>query len=135
MMDALRDRVDTLIRSRRLPWKRQGDTVEVELWKRGRRQRVHLDLQGGHYVLWSVVVGTAYVTQSDDHWRALAYRAWRKNALKDLIAFSFDDQDRLVGRIEQPASTLDEDELELYIRTVAEECDRFEYNLTGEDWA
>ena len=71
--------------------------------------------------------------QSDPLWRKLAYRVWRKNSLKDLITFSFDTQHRLIGRIEQPASTLDENELVLYIHTVAEECDRFEYNLTGED--
>jgi hypothetical protein len=34
---------------------------------------------------------------------------------------------------EVPASTLDRDELDLYIETLAKECDRFEYALTGED--
>lgn len=132
-MNSLRDRVDKLIRKNRLQWSRDGDHVEVELWRSGRQQRVHLDLVDQRYIFSSVVVGAAYVTRNDTHWRALAYRVWRKNCLKDLITFSFDPKDRLIGRIEQPASTLDENELEFYIQTVAEECDRFEYNLTGED--
>ena len=132
-MKTLRNRVDNLIRANRLQWNRRGDIVEVELWRSGRRQRVQLDLVDGLYVFRSVVVGTAYVTRTKERWRKLAYRVWRKNSLKDLITFSFDTHDRLIGQIEQPASTLDENELEFYIQTVAEECDRFEYNLTGED--
>ena len=132
-MKILRDRVDKLIRTDCLQWSWKGNDVEVELWRSGRRQRVQLDLADGRYVFRSVVVGPAYVTRTEASWRDLAYRVWRKNSLKDLITFSFDTHDRLIGQIEQPASTLDENELEFYIQTVAEECDRFEYNLTGED--
>jgi len=35
--------------------------------------------------------------------------------------------------IAQPVATLDHQELKLYIDTVAKECDRFEYILTGSD--
>jgi hypothetical protein len=53
--------------------------------------------------------------------------------MKDLITFAFDDRDNLVGVIEQPVLTLDYEELKLYIETLARECDRFEYILTGDD--
>ena len=35
--------------------------------------------------------------------------------------------------IEVPTATLDREELQLYVETLAKECDRFEYALTGED--
>ena len=40
---------------------------------------------------------------------------------------------RLIGVIEQPAQTLDREELVLHINTLARECDRFEYKLLGKD--
>ena len=132
-MKHLLSKLDAVIRTEGLSWKRDRNTVEVELWRSGRRQRVHLKRSDDLYIFWSTVVGPSYVTKSGARWRDLAYNVWRKNALKDLVAFSFDAQDRLVGRIEQPATTLDDNELILYVETLAEECDRFEYKLTGED--
>ena len=73
------------------------------------------------------------VTRNKDHWRRIAYRTWRRNASKPLVTFAFDDDDRLIGQIEVPAATLDHEELDLYIETLARECDRFEYVLTGAD--
>lgn len=73
------------------------------------------------------------VTRDHARWRRIAYRAWRRNASKALVTFAFDDNDRLIGLIEVPTATLDHEELDLYIETVAKECDRFEYALTGED--
>jgi hypothetical protein len=35
--------------------------------------------------------------------------------------------------IRQPIDTTDDEELVLYINTLAAECDRFEYVVTGED--
>lgn len=49
------------------------------------------------------------------------------------MIFAFDDQDRLIGLIEVPAATLDHEELEVYVETLAKECDRFEYALRGWD--
>ena len=134
-MDAVLRRLDDLISQRRLPWDRADNTVTVDLWKSGRQQRVHIDRGGELYVFWSTVVGCGFVTKSDDAWRGLAYRAWRKNALKDLVTFAFDEEDRLIGLIEQPVATLNHEELQLYIEILAKECDRFEYVLTGTDEA
>jgi len=47
------------------------------------------------------------------------------------VTFAFDHNDRLVGVVEQPAATLDHEEVRVYIETLARECDRFEYTLTG----
>jgi hypothetical protein len=124
--------VDDAIKGQRLPWKRSGGSVEVELWGR-RRQRVHLERRGDRYVFWSRVVGPKIVTRTDREWRELAYRSWRKNGFKELVGFSFDRRDCLIGVIQQLAATLDREELVLYIDTLARECDRFEYKLTGGD--
>ena len=66
-------------------------------------------------------------------WRDIAYRAWRRNAMKELVTFAFDENDRLIGVIEVPAGTLQDEELRVYIETLAKECDRFEYALKGWD--
>ncbi len=132
-VERLLQRVDEAIRSEDLPWKRSHHTVEVELWRSGRRQRIQLERAGDLYVFSSTVVGSAFVTKNDTRWRDLAYTVWRKNQLKDIVTFAFDPTHRLIGRIEQPASTLDRPELIAYVDTLARECDRFEYNLIGVD--
>ena len=48
-----------------------------------------------------------------------------KNDLKEIVTFSFDRRHRLIGVIEQPADTLDLEELLLYINTLARECLNF----------
>jgi len=129
----VRERIDELIRSRKLNWERAGSSVKVQLGQSGRSQRVHIRREGDIYIFRSVVVGSEYVTRTNSVWRETARRAWRKNGLKDLITFAFDERDRLVGRIEQPVATLDHEELELYVDVLAKECDRFEYVITGKD--
>lgn len=49
------------------------------------------------------------------------------------LSFAFDRTDRLVGLIRCPAATLHPNVLLVYITTLARECDRFEYVLTGAD--
>ena len=132
-MNSLSERIDRAILSERLPWERSGALVDVELWANGRRQKVHLERRGAMYRFWSVVAGAGFVRRDDDAWRSLAYRAWRKNDLKEIVTFSFDRRDRLIGVIEQPVDTLALEELVLYINTLARECDRFEYKLMGRD--
>jgi hypothetical protein len=90
------------------------------------RQKVHMSRRGDSYLFLSPVVGRAFASRSDRDWRALAYRAWRKNDLKEIVTFSFDRHDRLIGVIEQPAKSLHREELVLYLETLARECDRFE---------
>ncbi len=129
----LLQRIDKLIKRSPVPWTRRDSYVDVELQRSKRKQSVHVGQRGDMVVFSSVVVGSRHVTQSSRYWRELAYRTWRKNAVKELITFAFDKHDRLVGLVEQPIATLDHAELQLYIEIVAKECDRFEYALTGRD--
>jgi hypothetical protein len=132
-MEALRRRIDELIERRSLPWARTGGRIEIELSAGGRRQVVYMKQIDGFYRFWSVVAPTSFVTRNVKAWRNLAYRAWRKNDAQDVIGFSFDDQDRLIGCIDQPVETVDHAEIAFYIDLLARECDRFEYRLSGED--
>lgn len=125
--------VDEAIARHGMPWRRSGAMVDVALGTSGRRQRVHLERRDDRYRFWSVVARAALVTQNTEAWRDLAYRAWRKNALKEVIGFAFDRDDRLIGVVEHPAATLDHEELVLQLEIVARECDRFEHKLTGAD--
>jgi hypothetical protein len=131
--DALIARIDKIIARRKLPWAVSGNAIEVSLAAGERRHRVMLRYNDDHYVFTAVVAGKSLVTRSEKAWRDLAYWAWRKNSRKDLVGFAFDKKDRLLGVIEQPIETLDDEELIIYIQALAEECDRFEYKLTGKD--
>ena len=132
-MKTLLSRIDDLSKRRGRRWTREGNTIRVSLHEGGRIQRVHVSRDEDRYVFRSVVLPASEVARNDDHWRRIAYRAWRRNASKALVTFAFDDEDRLVGLVEVPAATLDHEELDLYVETLAKECDRFEYALTGQD--
>jgi len=131
-MNLLIERIDNTIQKKKLPWIRSGRSVIVELCEDGRKQRIRLKRDKDIYVFYSMIHKGSLIKGKRLR-REIAYRAWRKNDMKDLITFAFDDRDNLVGVIEQPVLTLDYEELKLYIETLARECDRFEYILTGDD--
>ena len=128
-------RIDELIKRENLPWTRDGNGILVEFSDQGRRQRVQFFHRGDDYVLASPVVSAAFVNKSAMHRRDLAFRTWRRNALKAVVSLAFDKRGRLMGVIEQPAETLHDKELRFYVETLAQECDRYEYILTGSDRA
>jgi len=125
--------VRRLIKEHDLPWELHDQRITVHFGARGRRHDVRLARQGEDFVFTSRILLAAEVTKTARRWRQLAYRAWCRNAQSDVVTFGFDEQDRLVGQIVQAARTCDEDEVLLYIDTLAQECDEFEYVLTGGD--
>ncbi len=126
----LRQRLDELKRQHRLPWHREEDRLRVELQGGAREQAVSIDQLQGAYRISSVVLGRTRVGKTTAKRAEAARRAWYRNDLGDLVSFGL-DRGRLVGRIEQPIETLDDEELRLYVETVARESDRFEYALRG----
>lgn len=134
-MKTLLKRIDDLSKEPDRRWEREGETLRVSLYKGARRHCVLLSRDEDRYVFRAVVLSDSEVTRNKQQRRRIARRAWRRNATKALVTFGFDSDDRLVGQIEAPAATLDHDELVLYIETLARECDRFEYVLTGQDVA
>ena len=132
-MKTLVERIDQLVTKDRLTWRRDGHAVRVELSRSGRTQTVQLSQEDGRYRFESTVLPSREVTRKQRLWRDIAYRAWRRNAMKELVTFAFDEDDRLIGVVEVPASTLQDEELRVYIEVLAKECDRFEYALKGWD--
>lgn len=129
-MEELLSWIDDLVAVERLPWQRKGRRVRISLSQDGRSQIVHLARRRDRYILSSVV---AHVSAVNEDRRSLAYRLWRRNALKAVVTFTIDHRERVIGRIDQPIESLRDKELKFYLQTLARECDRLEYILTGAD--
>jgi hypothetical protein len=102
--------------------------VDVRLGD-GRSHRVHVEEGGEGYLLSALVARLAVVESVQD----LALWAWQRNRATALVGFRFDMQGRLVGETWVCKAGLAADEFQLHVRTLAAECDRFEYLLTGQD--
>jgi hypothetical protein len=98
----------------------------------GRSQTVAICRDGQWYRMSSAVLGAVETARviGDDH---SFWWTWQRNAHTDLVNFTLDKQGRLVGRVDQLAATMQEDELLFAISRLAIECDRLEYLLVGRD--
>ena len=99
----------------------------------GRSQEIRLGQEDDEYLFTSIVQRRKDMGHSRREHLQIAYQAWRKNAVKHLVTFSFDANANLIGAIRHPAASLDDNELLLAIEILAKEVDRFEYKLTGKD--
>jgi hypothetical protein len=95
----------------------------------GRSQRVSVIDDGTAFVLSSFVARRAAVADIAD----LAIRVWKRNRTVALVGFRVDARERLVGEAWLSKAGLSADEFRFAVRTVAAECDRLEYILTGRD--
>lgn len=129
-MQALHRRIDDLVAREGLPWQREGNRVTISFTRDGRSQVVHLARKDDRYRFQSIVANADDVGEDR---RLLAFRIWRRNGLKPLVLFTLDDRDRVIGLINQPVESIHAKELKFYLETLARECDRFEYILTGGD--
>jgi hypothetical protein len=108
------------------------DAAIVVRFADDRTQRVSVTDDGTAFVLCSFVARRAAVASIagiDD----LALRAWQRNRTVALVGFRVDARERLVGEAWVPKAGLSAAEFQLAVRTVAAECDRLEYILTGRD--
>jgi len=92
-----------------------------------RRHRVTVSEEDDAYVLSALVVGQAMAESLPN----LALQASLWNRTTSLVGFRIDQRGRLIGEAWVPKAGLDAAEFQCYVRTVAIECDRFEYLLTG----
>ena len=129
-MEELLGWIDRLIEDQELPWERNGRELQIALSRTGRGQLVRLSRRRDHYVFTSIIAKVSAVNESR---RDLAFRIWRRNALKTVVTFAIDDRDRVIGLIDQPIESIHAKELKFYLETLARECDRFEYIMTGQD--
>jgi hypothetical protein len=102
--------------------------IQVRLGER-RRQRVTVKDDGETYALSVVVVRQATVAKLRD----VVVKAWVRNRGTDLVGFRLDERGRLIGETWVPKAGLCATEFQCYVRTIAIECDQFEYTLTGRD--
>ncbi len=108
--------------------KPSGDQIDVEFIS-GRRHLVSIIDDGSALRLEGMVARRAVVAEHDD----IAIVVWTRNRTTALVGFRIDDRGRLVGGTVVPKVGLTAKELQTCVRTVAAECDRFEYLLTGRD--
>ena len=106
-----------------------ADSVIDVRFADGRRQRVAVEEHGREYLLRSFVVRQAVVASMPD----LPVRIWERNRSTALAGFRINGRGQLVGEAWVPRAGLRAKEFRLYVRTVAAECDRLEYVLTGRD--
>ncbi len=108
----------------------QDDSVIVT-FKSDRSQIISVHLKDNKLRLESVVLGAAHV---DKLGRAEALRwCWMRNRGTNVAEFGLDRHGRIIGRTEHFIDSLNSIELDFYIKTLARECDSFEYVLSGED--
>lgn len=101
-----------------------------------RKQQVRVDRKDSEYVFSTVVLGVDSArpaASGKSTTNALALKAWERNAGTELVNYTIDTGDRLVGEIRHPVGHLDQGELLIYLQALATEGDRFEYVLSGRD--
>lgn len=129
----LRHLLSRLNSKKGIEWIVEADYILVSLSTHGRRQRIHVVREDNQYVFSTVVLASHCANRTRTHRRRLALRAWTRNAETELVNFTFDGVGRLVAEIRHPVGYLDLVELEIYLKLLATEGDRFEYVLTGGD--
>ena len=107
----------------------EGNDVVVQLRAR-RQQRVTVHDEPDAYLLVSRVASRVVMEKDRD----LTIAAWGRNRHTELVGF-YIDKGRLMGSGWVPKAGLTADEFQLYLRAVAGECDRYEFQLTGKDGA
>lgn len=118
---------------RRRHWEIEERRIRVSLGGTGRRQEVRIRERGDDVVFWSTVLSPTQIPRGRRRRAALKVAVWERNATVQLVGFGFDRRGRLIGQVRHPAEHLDPEELELYVNTLAVECDRLEYLLSGRD--
>jgi hypothetical protein len=94
-----------------------------------RHQRIAVRETADTLELTSIVARPSAIVGIPD----VALRTWRRNRAMQLVGFRLDPKGRLVGEAWVPKAGLTRDEFLLYAKRVADECDLFEYHLTGKD--
>lgn len=105
-----------------------GEAVNVHLADE-RRHRIFVEDHGDEYLLRGLVARAAIVASLEDK----LFVTWMRNRNSELVGFRIDGKGRLVGEAWIPKAGLSADEFELYLKTLAVDCDRLESLLTGKD--
>ncbi len=102
--------------------------IDVQLGQ-GRSHRLTVVEHAEEYLLVGVVARHSVVADIG----GLALSTWLRNRSTALVGFRIDLRGGLEGRSWVPKAGLTPAEFQSYAWTLAAECDRFEYSLTGRD--
>ena len=103
-------------------------TLAVRL-ETGRSQEIVGEDRGEELLLRSTVARPALCSGIPD----VALSAWLRNRSVSLVGFRVDERGRLVGELWVPKVGLTNEEFRYLVQHLAVECDRFEFQLSGED--
>jgi hypothetical protein len=108
--------------------------VEVR-FESGRTQKVAIEDLGDSFLLRSTVVRPAALEELRKlkELQDPLLLAWQRNRAVSLVGFRVDEEGRMVGEGWVVKAGLTAAEFQLHVRTVAAECDRFEFQMTGRD--
>jgi hypothetical protein len=110
-----------------------------ELWVEAEGVNVSLDTNRKHFVRVTEAEDLIHLNSLVAHPSATsrfefaALRAWQKNRALSIVSFRVDEKGRMIGEAWIPTAGLTPEEFLLSLQTVATECDRFEFQITGED--
>ncbi len=104
------------------------DGVEVR-FDSGRSQKVSIEDCGDAFLLRSIVARQAAVSEVPD----AVLQAWVRNRSLALAGFRVDERGRMVGEAWVPKAGLTAFEFQFIVSHLAEESDRFEFQLSGRD--
>jgi hypothetical protein len=105
-----------------------GEAVRIDLAD-GRSHHITVRDEGDSLELSAIVASARALSGVED----AALATWRRNRTAQIVGFRIDARGRMVGEAWVPRQGLTFEELALHLRSVAAECDRLEYLLTGED--
>ena len=106
----------------------EENDIEVSL-DTDRRQSIRVEEDREAFHLISLVATKAIIERIVD----ASIRAWQRNRSVTLVSFRVDHKGRMIGESWVPKAGLTGVEFQLYVNTLAVECDRFEHQLTGRD--
>lgn len=126
--------IDALIEAEIIHGTRNGKDVLIRLDRADRTQKIRISQKNDTYQFSSVVAQVRDVAgQGAESRNTLLFRILCRNALKPIVFLYIDGRDRVVGMVTCPISSTHAKEIELYLTTLARDCDRFEYVLGGND--
>lgn len=106
----------------------EGEFVNVKLADE-RSHRLYISSQGEEYSILGIIARSSLVNKLEDP----IFVTWARNRNAELVGFRIDDRGRLIGETWVPKAGLTAEEFQLYVRTVATDCDRLESILLGKD--
>jgi hypothetical protein len=105
-----------------------GEAINVQLAD-ARSHRIYVSNHKDEYLIFGLIARPSLVRKLDDP----MFVTWMRNRNSELVSFRINHKECLIGEAWVPKAGLTSEEFQLYVRTVAVDCDRLESILTGKD--